>query len=79
LVWLDVRTPLEYNWFYLPGAQNVPHLLMNGAKLPPVSPLREIVVIRMTGHRSPLVAYALKTKATPGSSISTGEWWLEDV
>ena len=24
LVLLDVRTPLEYNWFHLPGAQNVP-------------------------------------------------------
>ncbi len=24
LVLLDVRTPLEFNWFHLPGAQNRP-------------------------------------------------------
>ena len=62
LVLLDVRTPLEYNWFHLPGAQNVPHLLTDSGKLPPVSPSQEVVVICMTGHRSPLVAYALKKK-----------------
>jgi rhodanese-related sulfurtransferase len=61
-VWLDVRTPLEYNWFHLPGAQNVPHLLADSGKLPPFSPSQEVVVICMTGHRSPLVAYALKKK-----------------
>ena len=30
--------------------------------MPPVSPSQEVVVICMTGHRSPLVAYALKKK-----------------
>ena len=62
LVWLDVRTPLEYNWFHLPGAQNVPHLLTDGGKMPPVSPSQEVVVICMTGHRSPLVSYALQKR-----------------
>jgi len=62
LVLLDVRTPLEYNWFHLPGAQNVPHLLTDSGKLPPVSPSQEVVVICLTGHRSPLVAYALKKR-----------------
>ena len=62
LVWLDVRTPLEYNWFHLPGAQNVPHLLTDSGKLPSVSPFQEVVVICMAGHRSPLVAYALKKR-----------------
>ena len=62
LVLLDVRTPLEYNWFHLPGAQNVPHLLTDSGKLPPVSPAQEVVVICMTGHRSPLVAYTLKKR-----------------
>ena len=62
LVLLDVRTPLEYNWFHLPGAQNVPDLLADSGKMPPVSPSQEVVVICMTGHRSPLVAYALKKR-----------------
>jgi rhodanese-related sulfurtransferase len=62
LVLLDVRTPLEYNWFHLPGAQNLPHFPPDSGELPPVSPSREVVVICMTGHRSPLVAYALKKK-----------------
>jgi rhodanese-related sulfurtransferase len=61
-VLLDVRTPLEYNWFHLPGAQNVPDLLTDSGKMPPVSPSQEVVVICMTGHRSPLVAYALRKK-----------------
>ncbi len=30
--------------------------------MPPVSPFQEVVVICMTGHRSPLVAYALKKR-----------------
>jgi rhodanese-related sulfurtransferase len=62
LVLLDVRTPLEYNWFHLPGAQNLPDLLTGSGKMPPVSPFKEVVVICMTGHRSPLVSYALKKR-----------------
>jgi rhodanese-related sulfurtransferase len=62
LILLDVRTPLEYNWFHLPGAQSLPHLLSGSGKLPPVSPSQEIMVIFMTGHRSPLVAYALNKR-----------------
>jgi len=74
-VLLDVRTPLEYNWFHLPGAQNVPDLLADSGKMPPVSPSREVVVICMTGHRSPLVAYALKKRDTGGSITSSGGRW----
>ncbi len=59
---LDVRTRLEYRWFHLPGAQNVPELLVDSGKMPPVAPSREVVVICMTGHRSPPVAYALKKR-----------------
>ena len=73
LIWLDVRTPLEYNYFHLPGAQNVPHLLTGSGKLPPVSPAQEVVVICMTGHRSPLVALRPEKKATPESTISPGK------
>ncbi len=60
LLLVDVRTRLEYNWFHLPGAQNLPELLTDSSKLDSVPPSREMVVICMTGHRSPLVAYALK-------------------
>jgi rhodanese-related sulfurtransferase len=61
-VLLDVRTPLEYNWFHLPGAQNRPDLLSGSGKMPSVSPVQEVVVICMTGHRSPFVAYGLQRK-----------------
>jgi rhodanese-related sulfurtransferase len=61
-VLLDVRTPLEYNWFHLPGAQNVPNLLWNRAEMPPVPTSREVVVVCMTGHRSPVVAYVLRKR-----------------
>jgi rhodanese-related sulfurtransferase len=62
LILLDVRTPPEYNWFRLPGAQNIPDLLMGSSKMPPVSPTQEVVVICMTGHRSPFVAHTLKKR-----------------
>ena len=63
LVLLDVRTPLEDPWFHLPGAQNFPHLLTDSGKLLLVFPSQEVVVICITSHRSPLVAYALKIKS----------------
>ncbi len=62
---LDVRTPLEYNWFHLPGAQNRPDMLLDASTMPPVAPAQEVVVICMTGHRSPLVSYALKKRGFP--------------
>jgi rhodanese-related sulfurtransferase len=62
LVLLDVRTPWEYHWFHLPGAHNLPYGLADSGKMPPVSPSQEIVVICMTGHRSPFVAHDLKKK-----------------
>ena len=62
---LDVRTPLEYNWFHLPGAQNHPDLLLDDSALPAVAPAQEVVVICMTGHRSPFVSLALKKRGFP--------------
>ena len=80
LVLLDVRTPLEYNWFHLPGAQNVPDLLTDSGKMPPVSPSQEVVVICMTGHRSPLVAYALKKRGyTRVYNLTRGNGRIEGV
>lgn len=58
-VLLDVRTPFEYRLFHIPGAVNAP--------FPPPPPERlgiardaEIVLICMTGHRSPVAAHQLK-------------------
>ena len=44
------------SWFALLGAQNIPDLLADSGKMPPVSPSQEEVVICMTGHRSPLMS-----------------------
>jgi rhodanese-related sulfurtransferase len=62
LVLLDVRTPKEFHWFHLPGAQNEPleKGLANSLKIPKN---RTVVVICLTGHRSPLVAYRLKKES----------------
>jgi rhodanese-related sulfurtransferase len=62
---LDVRTPLEYNWFHLPGAQNRPDLLLDDSTMLPAAPTQEVVVICMTGHRSPFVSHALKKRGLP--------------
>ncbi len=56
---LDVRTPMEFAWFHLPEALNLPDAL-NKEKMAQLPKERQLVVICMTGHRSPLVAYALK-------------------
>jgi rhodanese-related sulfurtransferase len=84
-VLLDVRTPLEYNWFHLTGAQNVPDLLADSANLPPLPPSQEVVVICMTGHRSPIAAYNLKKRGfTQVFHLAWGmvgwkiyEWWSQ--
>jgi rhodanese-related sulfurtransferase len=68
---LDVRTPLEYNWFHLPGAQNRPDLLLDDSAMPLVAPTQEVVVICMTGHRSPFVSHALKKRGFPRVSNLT--------
>ena len=59
---IDVRTPWEYNWFHIEGAANKPELLYDVESLPDQGKDRQVVVICMTGHRSPLVAYRLKKR-----------------
>ena len=56
---LDVRTPMEFAWFHLPAALNLPDAL-DKEKMAQLPKERQLVVICMTGHRSPLVAYTLK-------------------
>ena len=62
LLLLDVRTPVEFGWFHLPEAQNDPNLLMETKSIQNAPPDQPLVIICMTGHRSPIVAYALKKK-----------------
>ncbi len=59
---LDVRTPAEFNWFHLPTAQNAPNVLLDEAELAKAPKEKPVVVICMTGHRSPLVARALQKR-----------------
>jgi rhodanese-related sulfurtransferase len=59
---IDVRTAWEYNWFHIKGAENKPELVYDLAALPAKSKEEPVIVICMTGHRSPLVAYRLKKK-----------------
>jgi rhodanese-related sulfurtransferase len=53
---IDVRTPGEYAAFHIPGAVNVPYpaTLAELAAASP-DPTRQVVVVCMTGHRSPPV------------------------
>ena len=60
LTLIDVRTPWEYNWFHIKGAVNKPELLLDIGALPAISKEGPVIVICMTGHRSPPVAYRLK-------------------
>jgi rhodanese-related sulfurtransferase len=57
---IDVRTPWEYKWFHIKGAANKPELLYDNEALPAKNKEEPVIVICMTGHRSPLVAYRLK-------------------
>ena len=59
---LDVRTSWEYSWFHIKGAVNKPGLLFDIDALPSVSKEDPVIVICMTGHRSPPVAYRLKKR-----------------
>jgi rhodanese-related sulfurtransferase len=57
---IDVRTPWEYNWFHINSAVNKPELLLDINALPAINKEDPVVLICMTGHRSPPVAYRLK-------------------
>jgi rhodanese-related sulfurtransferase len=57
---IDVRTPEEYNWFHIEGASNIPLLRSDKEVFKTKDFAEPVVVICMTGHRSPMVAYRLK-------------------
>ncbi len=61
-VLLDVRTPAEYRMFHIKGAQNRPDLIEAPEQFSLPDMDTPVVVICMTGHRSPPVARNLKKR-----------------
>jgi rhodanese-related sulfurtransferase len=59
---IDVRTPREHDWFHIHGAVNKPELLFDINALPEISKADPVIVICMSGHRSPLIAHRLKKR-----------------
>ena len=59
---IDVRTPGEFNWFHIDGAVNMPDLLYKADGFKGKRVDEPVIVICMTGHRSPMVAYQLKKR-----------------
>jgi rhodanese-related sulfurtransferase len=59
---IDPRTAWEYEWFHIQGAESYPTLLMHPEILKSQDPEKPIVVICMSGHRSPIVAHRLKKR-----------------
>ena len=62
LTLIDVRTPGEFSWFHIDGAANMPGLLPNAEGFKGKRVHEPVIVICMTGHRSPMVAYQLKKR-----------------
>jgi rhodanese-related sulfurtransferase len=60
LTLIDVRTLREFSRFHIDGAANMPGLLSNVSEFKGKRVDEPVIVICMTGHRSPLVAYQLK-------------------
>jgi len=59
---IDVRTQPEYKLFHIDGARNHPGLSFHPDLSREQEPVKPVVVICMTGHRSPFVAYRLKKR-----------------
>jgi rhodanese-related sulfurtransferase len=59
---IDVRTPFEYNWFHLKGSENRPEMAFLIKNFEEKNMDKRIVIICMTGHRSPIVAHRLKKR-----------------
>ncbi len=58
---LDVRTPAEYALFHIPGALNRPQALTDDSVLKDIPRDRRVVVVCMTGHRSPFVVKKMQS------------------
>lgn len=71
---LDVRTPAEFAAFHIPGARNMPDVLTNPEAQKALPADRPVVVICMTGHRSPPVVKALADKGL--KNVSNLTWGM---
>ena len=60
LTLIDVRTPTEYAFFHIDGAENRAEILFQPELFEEKDKKKPLVVICMTGHRSPLAGYRLK-------------------
>lgn len=73
---VDVRTPTEYAWFHIPGAVNLPYgspgAFDQVLDLTRKAQGRDLVIICMTGHRSPLTAYRLAKMGVRASNLTWG-------
>jgi len=70
---IDVRTSAEFDWFHIPGAINVayPATFADLAQVSP-DPTVPVVVVCMTGHRSPFVVRQLSQGGYTDVSNLTG-------
>jgi len=59
---VDVRTELEFDWFHIEGAVHRSDILYHMDRYQDKSFDETAVIICMTGHRSPLVAYQLQKR-----------------
>jgi rhodanese-related sulfurtransferase len=61
---IDVRTRAEYELFHIHGTEHRPELILHPELFKQKDSPKPIVVICMTGHRSPIVAYRLKKRVS---------------
>ena len=61
---IDVRTHAEYEFFHIHGAKHRPELILHPELFKQKDSRKPVVVICMTGHRSPIVAYRLKKRVS---------------
>ena len=76
---LDVRTSLEYNWFHIEGAINRPDVFGHAATQDLEGAHRPIVVVCLSGHRSPIMGYLMMRRGIQDVSyLSWGmlSWFL---
>lgn len=69
---LDVRTPGEFAMVRIPGAVNRPDALAVPADALGLDRSRPVVVVCMTGHRSPFVAKKLAAAGYDASNLTWG-------
>jgi rhodanese-related sulfurtransferase len=57
---IDVRTLAEYKMFHIEGVIHLPEILAYPSAADHMDRNRPVLIICMTGHRSPIAAYMLK-------------------